>query len=783
MERRLAAILATDVVGYSRLMGIDETGTLALLRRHWSELIEGKAKQYRGRTVKLMGDGALLEFASAVDAVTFAAEIQVAMRERNADLPPEKQIVFRVGINLGEIICEDGDIFGDGVNIAARLEALADSGGICISSTVLDQVRGRVALSFEDVGERSLKNIDRPVHLYRVVLDDKATALRTPVPAPRQAGRPRRWPAVAGVAVLGLALATAALFQSGHSIPFGQDAVTTALPTLPDKPSLAVLPFDNLSGDPAQGYFADGIAEDLTTDLSKVSSLFVIARQSAFQYRGHDGDLGDMGRDLGVRFVLRGSVMRAGSRIRINAQLVDAKTGGNLWAERYDGQAEDLFAFQDEVARQIVGALSVNLTMAEQASWKDGETTNLGAHEAFLQGWAYYQRFTPDDFAQAIPFLERAVELDPDYGRAYAALAAIYWDSVEKNVTGRGGLWDERLGLSHEAMRWKGDAYLRKALRDPTPLALQVSANVLSYQGRFEEAVAEATQAITLDPNGAVGYQALAKTLVFAGRHGEGEAAVSKAMRLNPRFPSEYLTIQGLAQFGQERFARAAETLRLAVDRNADDDTALILLIAALGHEGEAREALRLRETLDGLRQRRQEAIEALGPSRLKAGIDGYLQGPYALNDVDLWPFRLSTDRERLRTGLAKAGIPASAGDEAESPVTVEGAITVDAGQAKALFDRHAAFIDVRTVARWNLGHIPDATLLDLETDFTRANLRARVGEDEDVIIYCEGPKCLRSSDASQRAVGWGFRRVYYFRGGFPAWKAEGYPVAVPAMD
>lgn len=783
MERRLAAILAADVVGYSRLMGVDEARTLALLRRHRAELIDVKSRQYKGRTVKLMGDGALLEFASAVDAVTFAAEVQVAMRQRNASVPPARQIVFRIGINLGEIISEDGDIYGDGVNVAARLEALAEPGGICISSAVLDQVRGRIDLSFEDLGEKALKNIDRPVHIHKVVLDGKAEALLTPAPVRMAADRVRPWHVVTGAVALCLALGAVAWFQSGFVIPFRADTSAAALPALPDKPSVAVLPFDNLSGDPAQGYFADGIAEDLTTDLSKVSGLFVIARHSAFQYGGQDRDPGVIGRDLGVRFVLRGSVMRAGPRVRINAQLVDATTGGNLWADRYDGRADDLFAFQEEVARQIVSALSVNLTPAEQASWKIGETSSVEAHEAFLRGWAHYQEFTPDGFAQAIPFLERAVELDPDFGRAYAALAAIYWDSVEKNVTGRGGFWDERLGLSHEAMRWKGDAYLRKALKHPTPLALQVSANVLSYQGRFEEAVAEATRAITLDPNSAVGYQALAKTLVFAGRPGEAEAAIAKAMRLNPRFPSEYLTIQGLAQFGQERFAPAAATLRLAVEGNPDDDTALILLIAALGHEGEVREALSVREALDGLRQRRRAALEALGPSRLKAGIDGFIQGPYALNDVDLWPFRLSADRERLRDGLEKAGVPASAGDEAESLVTVEGAITVDAAQAKALFDRRAVFIDVRTVARWNLGHIPDAILLDLETDFTRDRLRAQVREDEDVVIYCEGPKCLRSSDASHRAVGWGFRRVHYFRSGFPAWKAEGYPIAVPPVN
>jgi TolB-like protein/Flp pilus assembly protein TadD/rhodanese-related sulfurtransferase len=764
-------------------MGVDEAGTLASLRRHRAELIDVKTNQYRGRLVKLMGDGALLEFASAVDAVTFATEVQVAMVQRNAGVPLGRQIVFRIGINLGEIISEGGDIFGDGVNVAARLEALADPGGICISSAVFEQVRGRVDLGYEHLGEKMVKNIDRPLNLYRIVLDEKAEALLTIAPTLTTTSKPRGWHVVAGAGALCIALAAATWFQAGYGIPFWPEAATAAGPSLPDKPSLVVLPFDNLSGDQSQAYFADGIAEDLTTDLSRLTGLFVIARHSAFQYRGRDRALDDIGRELGVRFVLRGSVMRVGDDIRINAQLVDATSGGNLWAERYDGKVDSLFAFQDKVARQIVSALSVNLSMSEQTAWRDGETTNLEAHDAFLRGWASYQKFTPHDFAEAIPFLERAVALDSDYGRAYAVLAAIYWASVEKNVTGRGGSWDERLGLSHEAMRWKGDAYLRKALAHPTPLALQISANVLAYQGRFDDALAEAERAIALDPNDAAGHQALAKTLVFAGRPGQSEAAISTAMRLNPLFPSEYLTIRGLAQIGQDQFGESAKTLRLAVERNPDDDTALILLTAALGHLGEVQEAVRVRETLDTLRKQRREALEALGPSTVRAGIDGYIQGPYALNDVDLWPFRLSADRERLRAGLEKAGVPASAGVEAESPVTVEGAITVDAFEAKALFDRQVPFVDVRTLARWNLGHIPNATLLDLETEFTLDNLLARAGREDEVVIYCEGSKCLRSSDASHRAVKWGFQRVYYFRDGFPAWRAAGQPIAHPPVN
>jgi TolB-like protein/class 3 adenylate cyclase len=363
MERRLAAILAADVVGYSRLMEADEADTLAALKGHRKELIDPEIAAHSGRMVKLMGDGALVEFSSVVDALACAVAIQKAMRERNQGAPEDRRIDFRIGVHLGDIIVEGEDLYGDGVNVAARLEGLAEPGGVCISQQTYDHIGTKLDLGYEDLGEQQVKNIARSVRAYRVVLDGAA---------PRQAlTAKRRGPSA--LQVLGSA-GVIALIGAGLGLglwrPWAPDIEPVpvermAFP-LPEKPSIAVLPFDNLGGDPEQDYFTDGITEDLITDLSKVSGLFVIARHSSFAYKGKGVDVRDIAQDLGVRYVLEGSVRRAGDQVRINAQLIDATTGGHLWAERYDGALTDVFALQDQVTRQIVAALSVTLTPDEQ---------------------------------------------------------------------------------------------------------------------------------------------------------------------------------------------------------------------------------------------------------------------------------------------------------------------------------------------------------------------------------------------------------------------------------
>ncbi len=350
MERRLTTILAADVVGYSRLMAADEAGTLDALKTHRRELIEPKTAEYNGRVVKLMGDGTLMEFASVVDAVTFAVEVQRAMAERNANVPEDQRITYRIGINIGDIIVEGDDIYGDGVNVAARLEGLAEPGGVCVARSVYNQVKGKVDLAFQDLGEQQVKNIPEPIQVFQVRLDGEAPA----APA-SPTGTRRRLPVIAAGLALSLA-AVAALVWWAPWAPRTEPASPEAMAfPLPDKPSIAVLPFNNMSDDEGQEYFADGMTEDLITDLSKISGLFVIARNSSFSYKGQQVKVRQVAEELGVRYVLEGSVRRAGDEVRINAQLIDATTGGHLWAERYDGTLADVFDPRATKTWRVIG--------------------------------------------------------------------------------------------------------------------------------------------------------------------------------------------------------------------------------------------------------------------------------------------------------------------------------------------------------------------------------------------------------------------------------------------
>jgi adenylate cyclase len=373
VERRLAAILAADVAGYSRLMGHDEAGTLARLKALRRELIDPKIAEHKGRIVKTTGDGILIEFPSVVEAVACAVAVQQGMARHNAAVPQDQRIEFRVGINSGDVIVEDGDIHGDGVNIAARLEAFAKPGGICVSAMVQDQVRGRLDCTFEDTGEQSLKNIARPVRVYRV------GATIGPPASGRQAG--------------------------------GTPAVQPALP-LPDKPSIAVLPFQNMSGDPEQEYFADGMVEEIITALSRIRWLFVIARNSSFTYKGQAVDLKRVGRELGVRYVLEGSVRKSGNRVRITGQLIDALTGTHLWADRFDGSLEDVFDLQDKVASSVVGVIEPTLRQAEIERARRSRPDSLDAYDLYLRALARFYRYAKEDFDEAIALLQQALAID-----------------------------------------------------------------------------------------------------------------------------------------------------------------------------------------------------------------------------------------------------------------------------------------------------------------------------------------------------------------------------------
>ena len=411
VDRKLAAILAADVVGYSRLMGLDETGTLARLKALRRELIEPLIAEYHGRIVKLMGDGALVEFASVVDAVACAVEIQRSVPQHGADLSEDSRIVFRIGINLGDVIIDGNDFYGDGVNIAARLQGASEPGGIAVSGTAYDHARNKLDVAFESLGDQHLKNIAEPVRVYRVLLHESAKAKKP---------RSRRWllPAVA-VVLLALAAGTGiALWPQAVALLSGQALHTVPPPA--GKPSIAVLPFDNV-GDPAgQDYFAQGLTDDLITDLSKVSGLLVIARDSTFPFKDQRGGAQQVAEQLGVRYVLQGSVRRAGEAIRINVQLIDATTGSNIWAERYDREYAKIFALQDEVIGRIVDALSVRLTASEKAQIAHLPTRNLEAYDFYVRAEQKVYAVTPQSLGDALALYGKAIALDPEFADAHA---------------------------------------------------------------------------------------------------------------------------------------------------------------------------------------------------------------------------------------------------------------------------------------------------------------------------------------------------------------------------
>jgi adenylate cyclase len=491
-KRKLAAILAADVVGYSRLMARDEAGTLARLQAHRCELIDPKITEHSGRIVKLMGDGALVEFASVVDAVECAIAIQQAMHEINAGHAEDQRVVFRIGINLGDIIIEGDDIYGDGVNIAARLEGIAEPGGISISEDAWRQVYGKVAVSFVDIGEQKLKNMARPVRVYRVELGE-ASWLR---PAP---------PAL----------------------------------SLPDRPSIAVLPFDNISSDVDQEFFADGLAEDIITTLSKLAGLRVVARNSSFVYKRRAVDVREVARQLGVRYVLEGSVRKAGNRIRITAQLIDAESGSHLWAERYDRAMDDIFAVQDEITLVLATEMQVKLTEGEQARLRYRTTSNVESWTYWVRGLFHYrQAVTKETLGPARFYWEKALALDPNSAVLNAMLGIMHY------VDARFGWWDDR-----ETAIAKARAYADRALElDPgSPDACSTSSLVLLLEGRYEEAATDARRAVQVAAGSADAATFSCFVLASSGYPEEAVAQIERAMTLSPSYPGYYLGHAGNA--------------------------------------------------------------------------------------------------------------------------------------------------------------------------------------------------------------------------------------------
>jgi len=584
MKRRLAAIMATDVVGYSRLIRADEEGTIAALKALRADLINPKIDEYHGRIVKLMGDGMLVEFASVVDAVHAAVETQQAVVDHNSDVPADKRIELRIGINLGDVVIDGDDIQGDGINVAARLEGMAEPGGICVSGMVYEGVRDRIDVPFDDLGEQTLKNISRPIRVYRARMDGADTSAR-------------------------------------------QQVATTASvrPSRPAKPSVAVLPFENMSGDPEQEYFADGIAEDIITSLSKLSQLLVIARNSSFTYKGKAVKVQEIARDLGVRYLIEGSVRKAGNRVRITAQLIDCDTGGHLWAERFDRELTDIFAMQDEVTQEIVSAMAVKLTADQRERLKTKGTRNMEAYDYFLRGREQQRLQTLEGSARAEALLKRVIHLDPEYAPAYAYLSFTYLTDFVNQWKATG---DRSLERAYDFAQRSVEA------DDTDPYAHLALGHASLWTRQHDKAIAEYERTITLDPNFAAAYAALGLTLHYAGRSQDAIELIERGMRLDPHYPDVRLHWLAQAYFLLGRYEEAIELLNRRLVRKPDTDISRVLLAASYGHLGRKQEA----ETAwaDALRINPNYSLE---------------------HRAKILPYKDPADFEKIVDGLRKAGL------------------------------------------------------------------------------------------------------------------------------
>jgi adenylate cyclase len=630
MDRKLSAILAADVVGYTAMMERDEAGTFERLRAGRKELFEPEIVRHHGHIFKLMGDGMLAEFGSVVDAVECAVSLQRGLSERNGSVRQAEQIQVRIGINLGEVIVEGDDRYGDGVNIAARLEQLAEPGGICVSGKVASEVERKLAFAFEPMGHQRIKNIAEPVQAFRVLFNSHAGIM--PVVT---RGEPRAGPRLGVVAVLVLAaLGLAAAWWQPWKRP-AQPEAPVAADDIDPRPSLVVLPFDNLSDDKQQEYLANGFTEDLTTELARVPGLFVVSRNAAFAYKDKDTKPEEIAAALGVRYLLEGSIRRVGDDMRINAQLIDGANSGHLWAERFDGNWAEVFALQDKVVASIAGALKLRLVSAAVPA-RAGGTDNPEAYDAYLKALDIYNRDnTPQEFAESVELLKHAVKIDPNFGAAYAQLAWAYWDAdINRAVF---------MGLSTEAAYDKVRETLELAAKHPSTGYYQLVAELMVREHNSDEAVSVLLKSVALDPSDPWNYLSLTNALNFNGRPKEALTYLDAAARVDPNSWMDYRRYQaGLAEFGQGKFEDAVRTIE-EMDFESRDPWpkfyALQILVSANAHLG-----------------RKEAAATALEKFR-KVMVERQDHAPNLLTTQDYMVFKNTDDTERLLAGLTKAGV------------------------------------------------------------------------------------------------------------------------------
>ncbi len=623
VKRRLAAILVADMVGYSRLMEADEHGTIARQKAHLSELIDPTVAEHHGRIVKLMGDGALVEFASVVDAVECAVAIQRAMVERESEVPDDRRIQYRIGINLGDIVIDEGDIFGDGVNIAARLQEIAEPGGVCVSGTGYDQLKQKVDVGYEYLGEKRLKNITEPVRVYRIVTGAASAK-------PRR--HPRNWwatKAAAAVAAALLVVAGVGSWQAGWLADSGVmslEAAARIRPSLPSGPSIAVMPFANLSDDPAQDYFSDGLTEDVISALGRFSNLTVLANNATRRFKGDVRASAAIGRELGVGYLLEGSVRRAGSKIWVSVQLIDATTDQHLWANRYDNEFEDLFSVQDDITRKVVGALAVELTRLESERAANKPPQNLDAYDLVLRGRSLLRRQERSANFQAQEMFERAIAIDPSYAAAYAGL-------------GRAHTWAVGFGYTEFIVKSieRAEALARQglALDSNSVRSRELLAVVYMYKGEFELAVDQIRRVLAINPSDAESYKVYGTVMVFAGHEQKAIEWFEAALRLDPNMDVTKMAELAIAYYLSGRYEDAITAANRSVREAPELYIGYVILAAAHAEVGQIDQAVNAAQTLLRLR-------------------------PFFTIDWATAPYRDPGDVAHLARGLRKAGLKES---------------------------------------------------------------------------------------------------------------------------